>query len=317
MQEHVSNYQSGIMYSKHNMLGPAIKSFKECCKYNEIDTHKAYYELSKIYFKLKDFDSAYEYCIEAIKLKPFYIEALYFLAHILKLLQTPLDELRVFMETYLSPIHMNYQLIADILYMEGYYELSLEYMNNYCKGNNKSDNTAYFTTKCLLRSCSYNKCIAYINTISENNLYYFTIMMHKILCLIIIDSKHSIWSIFEKFKYEQLSNYNYKLYSVYMQFYNIYIGNELTILCEDENDSSYTSCIFEICDILLSGKQFDLFEKALTLLNLISDKSVLLQLGKLYYRNGYIFMAKNELLRSISFFDVIDNEALDILLIEA
>src|SRR5690606_21557088 len=100
---------------------------------------------------------------------------------------------------------------------------------------------------------------------------------------------------------------------VYKQLLNIFTNNPTTVLSEDENEKYYTSIIFEVCEIFLINKEFDKFEKALNLFNLISDKTVLLQLGKLYYKYGYADMAKQEIIRSVKMFEEIDGEGIDIL----
>jgi tetratricopeptide (TPR) repeat protein len=310
-----SYYAEGLSFNRINMLGPAIKSFKKCIEYKEIDSHKACYNLAKIYIKLKDYSAAYEYCTEAIILKPNYIEALYYIAHILKVIKTPLNELKKRITSFFSSIPFDYTIIADIFYMEGYYEIALEYINKYEASNVITDNIELFKVKCLMRCSRYDKCIQFINTISEDNLYFFKVMMYKIICLVLINKYEVIWKITNRFGYGRLNNYNKKVLSVYMQFYNLIIESDTSILCEDENDLTYTSCIFEIYDILLVNKEFDCFERALELLNLISDKSVLLQLGKLYYKYGYIELSKKEIIRSMKLFNVMDSEGLDILVL--
>ncbi|MCW6108259.1 hypothetical protein [Clostridium sporogenes] len=75
----------------------------------------------------------------------------------------------------------------------------------------------------------------------------------------------------------------------------------------------FTPVIMQICEVMLINKEFNKFEKSLNLLNLISDQSVLLNLGKLYFKYGYKEMAKREIIRSIKMFEVIDKEGANIL----
>lgn len=306
-------YAEGISFNKKNMPGPAMNAFKKCIGCKEIESPNACYNLAKIYMRLNDYSAAYEYCVEAIRLKPNYIEALYYIAHILNFIKSPLDELKKRIETFLPSVSVDYTIIADIFYMEGYYKTALEYIDKYEETNVITDNIELSKVKCLMRCSRYYKCIQCINTIPEDNLYFFKIMMYKIICLVLINKYEAIWKIINRFSYGRINNYNKKILSVYTQFNNLVTGSNNVILCEDENDLIYTSCIFEICDILLVNKEFDYFEKALNLLNLINDKSVLLQLGKLYYKYGYIELSKKEIIRSIKFFNVIDEKGLDIL----
>jgi len=78
-------------------------------------------------------------------------------------------------------------------------------------------------------------------------------------------------------------------------------------------ETEYVDNVFEILEMLLEKKEYVIFEKAVRLLNTVNDRSILLKLGKLYYKYGFKEMAKNELMKSIKFFDVIDKEGFRIL----
>jgi tetratricopeptide (TPR) repeat protein len=306
-------YAEGLQLQQLNMIGLAIKSFKKCVECEDDNSHKACYELSKIYTKLQDFDVAKEYCVKAMSIKSNYMEALYFIAHILNLLKTPIDELKKGIESFFYDGTIDYAVMSHLFYMEGLFETALEYISKYEKEKGFSDGIKFLKVKCLIRTSRYEECIKCINTIPENSLYFLNTMMYKMLCLIVTSKYDLIWRILNKLNLRSLGRYNKKVLSVCTQFYNIVLDNPTCILCEDENDLDYTACIFEICDILLVTKEFYYFDKALGLLNLISDKSVLLQLGKLYYKYGYLDLAKKEIIRSIKLFGVIDINALDIL----
>lgn len=307
-------YEKGLFYQELNMPGASINAFNKCIEYKEEGNYKACYELSKVYVKFQDFDAAYDCCAEAIRLNPQYIQAFYYIVHILQMMKFSINELKIRIENFLYLGTLNYSIIAHIFYMEELYETALEYINKYEEENMFSDDIELLKVKCLIRISKYEECIKFINTIQEKNLYFFIIMMYKVICFIVINKYESIWNVFNEFNNNRLNNYNKKVLSVYMQFCNLFTGFNNSILCEDENDLDYSSCIFEICDILLINKENHIFEKTLNLLNLISDKSVLLQLGKLYYKHGYIELAKKEIIRSIKLFELIDTEALDILI---
>lgn len=78
-------------------------------------------------------------------------------------------------------------------------------------------------------------------------------------------------------------------------------------------ETEYVDNVFEILEMLLEKKEYVIFEKAVRLLNTVNDRSILLKLGKLYYKHGFREMAKNELMKSIKFFDVMDKEGFRIL----
>jgi len=100
---------------------------------------------------------------------------------------------------------------------------------------------------------------------------------------------------------------------VYSQFLKLFTKESTTLLSEDENEREYLDIILEICEILLINDKYDELKIAVHLLNLINNKFVLLNLGKLYFKHGYIEHAKKEIIRSIKEFEVYDSDSLDIL----
>ncbi|AKN33632.1 glycosyl transferase [Clostridium carboxidivorans P7] len=320
-------YLKGSMLAAQDRPTLAIKAFEKCMEIGEASGilksiygtggFKASYELAQIYMKLKDYDTAYDYCVQTIRLKPDYLVPLYNIAHILKEKQTPLEEFKKSIENFFTDFPREYSIVADLFYMEGYYETALEYINKCEIETDISEELKFFKIKCLIRSSKFDECIEYTKNIYQDNVYYFQIMMYRIMCLIVMNKYELALKVINGFNENKLLEYNKKVFEVYIQFFNLISDNKTSILSEDESEIDYTSTMFEICEILLINKEFEKFEKALNLLNLVSDKSVLLQLGKLYNKHGYVDMAKKEIIRSIKLFDVIDREALDILKIDS
>ncbi|MCY6353849.1 tetratricopeptide repeat protein [Clostridium sp. ZS2-4] len=316
-------YLKGLILKEQNKPILAIKAFEKCIELGESSStvqflngtvdFRAFHELANVYMKLKDYDNAYRYCVETIKLKPDFLVPLYNIAHILKLKKTPLDEFKKNIESLFTDFPRDYTIIADLFYMEKYYETALEYIEKYEVEKELSENLKVFKVKCLIRTSKFNECIKYIDTIYRKSLYYFQISMYKVICFIIINKYDLALFTVNQFNDSNLSNYNKKVVQVYKELLNLFINRSISVLSEDENNKDYTETIFEICDLFLINKEFEKFEKALSLFNLISDKSVLLQLGKLYYKYGYVDMAKKEIIRSVKMFEVIDAEGLDIL----
>ncbi len=183
------------------------------------------------------------------------------------------------LENFFTDFPREYPIIADLFYMEGYYDTALEYINKSEEAGTLSDDLKVFKVKSLLYSCKIDECIEYIDTIEIKNLYYFQIMMCKALCFIMKDKYDLAIVSINQFNKSNLSEYNKTTLKVYKELLNIFTNKNTNILSEDKTMLDYTPVIFQICEIMIINKEFNKFEKALNLLNLISDESVLLNLA--------------------------------------
>jgi glycosyltransferase involved in cell wall biosynthesis len=272
----------------------------------------AFYELGNAYMMLKDYDTAYNYYIETIRSKPDFIAPLYRICHILKEKNTPLQEFKNAIENFFPDISKAYPIIADLFYIEGYYAIALEYVRKCEEAGIIPENLMMLKAKCLVRTGNFNECIK-MNTIDTKSSFYLYFSMHKVISGILTNKYNYALSIVDSLKESSLSAYNKKILLVYKQLVKLFTKESTEVLSEDENEKEYTAIILEICEILLVNKKFDEYEVSLNLLNLVSDKSILLQLGKLYNKYGYTDMAKKEIIRSIKEFEVYDSDGLDIL----
>ena len=78
------------------------------------------------------------------------------------------------------------------------------------------------------------------------------------------------------------------------------------------DDTAFT-VLYPILSNLLTVKEYDVFEKALNVLNLVESKDVLLWLAKIYFDNNFHDMAVKTILRSIKELDALDSKAVMIL----
>ena len=86
------------------------------------------------------------------------------------------------------------------------------------------------------------------------------------------------------------------------------------LICEDEKEAQqYIYPIVELLDILLRLEEFEYFERALGLFNLIESSEVLLHLAKLYGRHHHYELAYKELIRSIKLYEKIDVHGIELL----
>jgi len=299
-----------------------IKALKKCIELGEPPSElkffygsgsfKAYFELGNAYMNLNDSDAAYNAYVEAIKSKPNFVDPVYCICHILNEKQGSLDEFESTIVSLFSDFPSSYTIITDIFYNEGFYKISLKYIDKCEQLGIYTETLAMLKAKCFVRTNAFDECIN-MDTIDESSPLNLHLSMYKVLSSILINDYDCALSIVRSFQEETLSEYNKKLLNVYSELLKLFTKEQTDMLSEDENEKDYIIMILEICEILLINKRFDELSIAVNLLNLINNKFVLLYLGKLYNNYGYIAIAKKEIIISIKEFDIYDNEGLDIL----
>ncbi|MGV8980188.1 tetratricopeptide repeat-containing glycosyltransferase family 2 protein [Clostridium sp.] len=316
-------FLKALILKDMNMPTLQIKALEKCIELGEapselkclygIGSFKAYYELGNAYLKLKDYDAAYNYCIEAMKSNPDFINPLYLIVHILKTKNMPLDDFKEIIEQFFTDYPKANIIIANLFYNEGFYITALEYVAKCEQAGIIPEDLMLLKSKCLVMSGGYNDCVD-MNSIASNSSYYLQFSMYKVISSILINNYDNALSLLSNFKEDALSGFNKKQYKVYSQFFKLFISEPTSILSKEQNEPGYLVIILEICEILLINNKFDELEIAVNLMNLINNDFVLLNLGKLYYSYGYIELAKKEIMRSIKKFEVYDGEGLKILM---
>ena len=315
-------YLKSLVYNRRNMPTLEISTLEKCIELGDppldyrfiygTGSFKAHYDLANVYMRLKDYDSAYNCYVDTIRSKPDFISPVYHIGHILREKNTAADEFKKTLESFFADYPKAYQILADISYFEGYYDIALEYIKK-CEGSGMiGENLMLLKVRALLRTGAFDQCLEQ-TSIQKGSSFYFIFSMYKALSSLLIGTYGSSKSIIESFEIDSLSDYNKKMLLVYSQLIKLFANGDIEVISEDEKEKEYTPIIFEICEILLINKRYDEFERTLGLLNLISDKSVLLALGKLYNKYGFKDLAKKEIIRSIKEFEVYDTDGLDIL----
>ncbi|NSB30294.1 glycosyltransferase [Clostridium saccharoperbutylacetonicum] len=300
-----------------------IKALEKCIELGEPPSelkfifgtwsYRAYYELGNVYMKYKDYNTAYNNYVEALKLKPDYIEPLYNIADVLKAQNVALEEMkRIMEESFPEDKKDYYNIIADLFYHVGYYSTALEYIKKYEDSVNVTENTIILKSRCLIRNGDFEE-YTNINDTDKKSSYYIVFSMYKVLSFILLNKYENALSIVNSFNEDNLSDYNKKYLRVYSELIKLFTKEPTKILSEDENDKEYMNIILEVIEILLINDKLDELAVAVNLLNVVDTKYALLYLGKLYYKHGYIDLAKKEILRSIKEVDIYDAEGLDIL----
>lgn len=300
-----------------------IKALKKCIELGEPPSefkfifgtwsYRAYYELGKAYMKYKDYYTAYNYYVDALKSKPDYIEPLYDIADVLKAQNVSLEEMKRIMEEFFpEDKKVHYGTIADLFYHIGYYNIALEYIKEYEESVNVTENTIMLKSRCLIRTGDFKECTS-INYNDKKSSNYVILSMYKVLSFVLLNRYEDALFIVNSFNAKNLSNYDKKYLGVYSELIKLATQKSTSMLSEDENDKEYMNIILEVIEILLINNKFDELTVSVNLLNLVNTKYALLYLGKLYYKHGYVDLAKKEILRSIKELDIYDAEGLDIL----
>ncbi len=316
-------FLKALIFKDLNMPMLQIKTLEKCIELGEgsselkcfygVGTFKAYYELGNAYINLKDYNIAYNYFIEALKSKVDFIEPLYCIGHILKIQNTPIDAFKKIIEDFFVNSPKANFIIANLFYNEKYYKTALEYIEKCEKDNINTTDLLLLKAKCLVMTGDFSSCIN-IKCIDKGNSSYLYLNMYKVISSILTNNNANALSLLSNFEEDTLSVHDKKLLRVYTQFVNLFIRKSTLIISEEENESDYLPIILEICEILLINNKFDELALTVNLLNLINNEFVLLNLGKLYYKLGYIDLAKKEVLRSIKELEVYDKEGLEILM---
>ncbi len=311
-----------IIYKAMGKPTLALKSLEKCVEMGEspaelkflygTGSFKAKYEIGNIYMELKDYPMAFRNFNDAIKAKSDFILPVYRIAHILKEEKASLTDFKNVMENFFENIGSAYAVLADIFYLEEFYKISLEYIAKCEESGIMSEDILILKIKSLIRVGEFDQCIQ-LNSIQKSSTFYVNAIMYKVISSLLTDKVQDAMECMNCFNRNDLTERDKKMFDVYTQLIHLFRKEPTQILSEDESEKEYTGFIFELCEILLLNKKFDEFQIALNLLNLISDKSVLLQLGKLYNKLGFREMGKKEIIRSIKEFEVFDAEGLDIL----
>ncbi|GFZ33525.1 glycosyl transferase [Clostridium zeae] len=273
---------------------------------------KAYYELGNIYLELRDLDTAYNYYVKTMQSEPGFITPIYDIVHIFRLLNIKLDEIRSALEELESATSLDYSILADVFLGEGYYDLALEFIEKYEMSNELIDAMKVLKGRCFVRTGRFKECIS-IDKVTEDSDGYIELQICRTLSYVLMKDYNNAKKLIQNISCSNMRDYSQKVVEVFNQLINIFEDKTATVINKDENETSYMDIIIEICEIMLVNKRYDELAIAVNLANLVDNRFALLRLGKLYFKYGYIELAKKEILRSIKELEVYDTEGLDIL----
>lgn len=313
-------YLKGCILNKLGRYTLAINCFYKCIVMGKppafqsfivgVEDYKSYYALSEIYFELGDYDQAYKYCIETLKVKPSSSRTFYRIAEILLEKESDIEIVKYKLEQFFAPNidAQTYLVLADIFMEERKYLVANDYVISAEKLIGENGKTNYLKGVCLFYTKKYNDANKLFDKIKSGKLYKRAIY-YRILCELLSGKIEKATELLKNIR-----NENSKEIIIYSAFIKILDNKKCEPICIDEKESYYyLKQIFDLLNTILRLSEFETFEKSLQLLNLIESDQVLLALGKIYYINGFFKLAYKELIKSIKIFEKIDYEGIEMM----
>jgi len=297
----------------------AERSFRQCIEIGDhgsahkfmygTGSFKAAFELAHLYSTMKDYREAFRYYNIALESMPSFVEAAHGIAYALHRMGAGEKEFMDTLNTIFTNISNAQVYMANICYNEQYYDKALNLLNEYDQEHTATQASIRLRILVLTMLEKSNDVIAQMELLDSEREEYGV----NIGVLLVNAVRLEQWELAEKLLsiLHTLERQEDQIRAqVYEQMYAIARGQETKVLSEEKDDNRFTTIIFEILELLLGSRQFELFMQELQLLNLISDTKVLLQLSKLYHKYGLEDMAKSEIIHSMQQFSLYDEESL-------
>ncbi|GAA0182578.1 TPR domain-containing glycosyltransferase [Clostridium sediminicola] len=307
----------------------AIRDIEKALELGEPDPSLAYFKgvgtykstalLCNIYFNYEDYEKCV-YCFPELLKYPetSNFDTIKTLVHCLYKLKSSKENIENVLKIILnSSREKGFLCATNLLITEKDYNLALEYiskgleyfhstsLDGFIK-NNSINNLQYLKGVCEVHLKDYEKSMKTFNNIIEDKF------VNKSKLYIFLSTMHS--------KNKKAINFyaskDTPQTKVYTALYNIFNNKKTEMLSNNKKDSViYEEIIFTIFEFFLDINEYDKFEKALGLLDLISSNNIHLLLGKLYYEYGKYELSKKELMRSIEKNNLLDEKGARILYI--
>ncbi|SHE48025.1 Glycosyltransferase involved in cell wall bisynthesis [Caldanaerobius fijiensis DSM 17918] len=310
-------FLKGYIHHVNKRYTIAERLFKECIEMGEapfdigfimgVGSFRAHHALGELYLELEDYDEAYVHFEQAYKMNNSFKEPLFKMCEIL-MKTRGVSEAREKLEDMIDIQNPDgISLMINIFLRYKRYDICLEYLDPLLRNDKCNDEIYYLYGRCLFYLKQLDKAYDMWKMIDSKSHFYDMVIDDLMLRCVIKNE-------YEETIAECCRIKKAKKYEVFQRLNDLLNRKKPDILSDDiETSKEYSDIIFDILDKLLYLEEFEIFENALGLLNLIEDKTVLLRLGKLYYRYGFVQNAENEILRSMKLFNIYDQEALSIL----
>jgi len=317
-----AEYIRGTIYHSMGVTTRAVRSFEKCLEMGEppsvlsfiigVGSYRPLFALGLISHQLGDYSEALRYYNQALLAKPDYYDAIYSIGEVLAKAVKTEDELKEkLLQFFDIKNSVSFIMIADILFLQRQYKLSLEFIEKAQEAGLQSGDLEFLKAQCLFYLGKYDTAASGLALVCDNSKYY---KKSRILCCLglLLRQKYSeAAAVIEPLEHMEGFEHEYMVLSCLISI--ISTGNRQILDDGPESSDILLPVIFEVLEILLATRDFKIFEHSLELLNCVKNDNVLLMLAKLYNKYGYIDMAIYEILRSIKLFNKLDSDGAFIL----
>ncbi|HEX3075556.1 MAG TPA: hypothetical protein VHQ24_01670, partial [Lachnospiraceae bacterium] len=320
-------YCKGIaQYSKHQYT-LAIDTFNQCIALGSSPTllnfipgchsYKPNLMKADIYRRLADYDKAIDCLESAYKENSNLTGILYDIGAVLNRKYSNKQEVAYQLASYFHDLNAPRDLLLfiDILIKEQHYEIADTYIPKLDQKISYRSDQSFVKGKLHFYRGDYSLAYEFfLLAIEHKREAHILQSVHKdslkyLFTIALLDKTDQLDSILKLIKHEKDEG----LHKVYEEIYNQTKGITVSCLSENDEPNETLPLILDFLDRILKAKEYDLFEKYVYLLNKVESNTVLVELGRLYERNGYPDMARKTMIKSLTDLNVIDVSALDFL----
>ncbi|MEW9125077.1 MAG: hypothetical protein AB2421_20370, partial [Thermotaleaceae bacterium] len=314
-------YLKACLYHKQKKYTLAIQGFEKCLameaspltmrNINDVEGYRSYYALGEIHSELGDDEKAYEHYISSLRAKSSFHLPLYRIGENLIKRGKDIETTKVMLERFFGKT-LNagaYGKLGNIFFFLKKYDVALYYFLKAHQQAKENENIYFNLGMTQFYLKNFKEAYVWFEKIKEGSNYEEAIYKRSLCKLLSNDIETGeylleIAAILE----------NNKKREVYQAFANLLKDCTGAVLSYDEEESKiYVKIIFRLLQDLLQTAKPEVFEKSLQLLNLVESDAVLLELAKLYYCYGYYQLVYQEFIRSISLFQKIDKDGLEMM----
>lgn len=293
----------------------AIGHFKKCVEmgeapfpYNVIagtGTYRAHYMLGQLYFDLLDYESAAAHFKSAFLACPDYAASIVLFVKSKCRLNAPGEELEAQLKELRAKTPLgNNEKIIDSLISGKYFNLALKLLDELAAQLPAKASLLYKKGLCYLYTKRYDEAEKAFKPLVKEPGARVRALCMQALCKVCKGDLPGAQRRLLLARSDRPAQWR-----VFHAFLTLLKTGSAPVLEDDAAKSMlYLPAIFDILRALLCTNQFETFEKALHLLNTITNKSVLTELAKLYYEEDCYGLAYKELIRSIVLYETIDTE---------